>query len=103
MSRAAGAAALACALAAGAAGGTAAAAEPWERIWFKVPVDEDGTVRTHLLMDIAHIICQGLGGRHFQSESSRLGPTIFNPQAEHGLERAVTAACAAEQEPAAKQ
>ena len=82
---------LACALAA--AGGASAQEAPWNRIWFRVPVDADGAVRTGALLEVAHVICQGLGGRHYQSGSSRLGPTLHNPQTEHGLDRVVIAAC----------
>ena len=88
---------LACALAAGSPGG-GAAEEPWERIWFRVPLNADGAVHTGVLLEIAHGICQALGGRHYQSGSSRLGPAIYNPQAEHGLDRVVIAACTAERE-----
>lgn len=102
MNRTAGATVLACALAAGVAGGVAAE-EPWERIWFRVPLNADGAVHTGKLLELAHVICQALGGRHYQSGSSRLGPVLYNPQAEHGLDRVVTAACTAETESAAKR
>ena len=97
MNRAARAAVLACALAAVGAGDTAAD-EPWERIWFRVPLNSDGAVHTDVLLEIAHEICQALGGRHYQSGSSRLGPTLHNPLTEHGLDRVVFAACTAEGE-----
>ena len=84
-------------------GGSAGAEEPWENIWFRVPVDANGAVRTSALLGIAHVICQGLGGRHYRSGSSRLGPTVHNPHAEHGLDREVVAACTAERESAAKK
>ena len=93
---------LACALAAGGAGG-AAAEEPWERIWFRVPLDADGAVRTGALLELAHGICQALGGRHYRSGSSRLGLMLHNPQTEHGLDRMVVAACTGEKEKAAKR
>ena len=96
------AAVLAGALAAGGEG-AAGAEEPWQRIWFRVPADADGAVPTGALLEIAHGICQGLGGRHYRSGSSRLGPTVYNPQAEHGLDRVVIAACTAERERAAKR
>ena len=96
------AAALACALAAGGAGGVAAQ-EPWERIWFRVPLNSDGAVHTGTLLDLAHGICQGLGGRHYKSGSSRLGPVRHNPLAEHGLDRVVVAACTAARERASKR
>ena len=97
MIHAAGAAVLACALAA-ASPREAAAGEPWERIWFRVPLNAHGAVHTDVLLDIAHSICQALGGRHYQSGSSRLGPKLHNPLAEHGLDRVVVAACTAERE-----
>ena len=75
-----------------------AADEPWERIWFRVPLNLDGAVHTGVLLEIAHEICQALGGRHYQSGSSRLGPTLHNPSTEHGLDRVVVAACTAEGE-----
>ena len=102
MSRVAGAAVLACVLAAGVAGG-AAAEEPWERIWFRVPLNSAGAVRTGMLLELAHSICQALGGRHYQPGSSRLGPVLHNPLAEHGLDRVVIAACTAHWERAAKR
>lgn len=95
MNRAAGAAVLACALAAGARAG---AEEPWETIWFRVPMDADGAVSTSTLLEVAHGICQALGARHYRSGSSRLGPVVHNPQAEHDLDRVVVAACTAEKE-----
>ena len=97
MNRAARAAVLAGALAAAGAGG-ASADEPWERIWFRVPLNSDGAVHTDVLLEIAHDICQALGGRHYRSGSSRLGPTLHNPLAEHGLDRVVVAACTAARE-----
>ena len=93
---------LACALAVGGVGG-AAAEEPWERIWFRVPLDSDGAVRTGALLELAHDICQVLGGRHYRSGSSRLGPVVHNPQAKHGLDRVVFAACTAERERASER
>ena len=101
MNRVAGAVLLVSALVIG--GGAAGAQEPWENIWFKVPVDANGAVRTSALLGIAHAICQGLGGRHYRSGSSRLGLTVHNLQAEHGLDREVVAACTAERESAAKK
>lgn len=97
MNRAARAAVLACALAA-VGPGDAAAGEPWERIWLRVPLNSDGAVPTGVLLEIAHDICQALGGRHYQSGSSQLGPTLHNPWTEHGLDRVVVAACTAERE-----
>lgn len=47
---------------------------------------------------IAHEICQALGGRHYRSGSSRLGPTLHNPLTDRGLDRVVVAACTAETE-----
>lgn len=86
-----------------AGGGTAGAEEPWEYIWFEVPVEANGAIRTSTLLGYAHIICQGLGGRHYRSGSSRLGQTRVNLRAEHGLVREVIAACTAETESAAKR
>lgn len=102
MNRVAAAAMLAGALAAAAPGG-AAAEEPWERIWFRVPLNAQGAVGTGALLELAHRICQVLGGRHYRSGSSRLGPVHYNPQAEHGLDRVVFAACTAEREGASER
>ena len=97
MNRAARAVVIACALIAAGAG-DAAADEPWERIWFRVPLNSDGAVHTGVLLEIAHEICQALGGRHYRSGSSRLGPTLHNPLTDRGLDRVVVAACTAETE-----
>ena len=83
--------------------GDAAAEEPWESIWFRVPLNAQGAVRTGALLKIAHGICQALGSRHYRSGSSRLGPVLYNPQAEHGLDRVVFAGCTAAREGASKR
>ena len=102
MNRVAAAAMLAGALAVGGPGG-AAAEEPWESIWFRVPLNAQGAVGTGALLELAHRICQVLGGRHYRSGSSRLGPVHYNPQAEHGLDRVVFAACTTEREGASER
>ena len=86
-----------------AGGGDASAAEPWEEIRFKVPLDANGAVHTGSLFGLAHIICQGLGARHYRSGSSRLGRTIQVRQARHGGVREVVAACTAEGESAVRR
>lgn len=96
MSGVVGAVLLASMLAIGAAG--AGAEEPWKHIWFTVPVDEKGAVNTVGLLKNAHAICQGLGGRHYRSGSSRLGPVARDPRTQHGMVREVFAACGAERE-----
>lgn len=101
MNRAVGAALLAWMLV---AAGAARAENPWEEIWFNVPVDENRAVHTGTLLGIAHSICQGLGGRHYRSGSSRLvGPAVFAPKAAYGLVRPVRAACTTERESTAKR
>lgn len=101
MSRIVGAVLLASMLAIG--GASAGAEEPWEHIWFTVPVDDKGAVNTVQLLKIAHVICQGLGGRHYRSGSSRLGPMTSDSLAQHGVVRQVFAACGAERENASKR
>ena len=86
------------ALLAGGTGTSGAQEEPWRKIWLEVPVDGSGAVNTHRLLEIAHSICQGLGGRHYASGSSRLGKKVRSPMSEHGIARTVTAACTAKRE-----
>ena len=71
----------------------AAATEPRERIWFRVPTDPDGAISVGDVLERAHFICQGLAGRYYQSGSSRLGRTLYAPGWGGRNLREVTAAC----------
>ena len=76
----------------GGAGG-AEASEPRERIWFHVPADSDGAISIGDVLERAHLICQGLAGRYYQSGSSRLGRTLYAPGWGGRNLREVIAAC----------
>ena len=88
----------AAALAAALATGTAGGAEPWEHIWFRVPVEADGSIRTGQVLERAHLICQALGGRHYQSGSSRLGRRLYTSGTKEHEVREMRAACTADGE-----
>ena len=87
------AAVLGAALLVGVCGGGAEAAEPRERIWFRVPTDSDGAISIGDVLERAHLICQGLAGRYYQSGSSRLGRTLYAPGWGGRNLREVIAAC----------
>ena len=90
--------AIAAGMLAGAGAATGADGEAWRTIWFKVPLEKNGSVDTGRLLRTAHQICQRLESRHYESGSSRLGRTGHNPLAESGREREVRAACTQDKE-----